>query len=58
MWGGGLGPLIPGRIPWRDVTRWCDRKGGDPDELDVIVRAMDAAYLEWHAAALAKNAES
>lgn len=49
-----MGPAVPGRIPWRDVVAWCERKGGDPDELDVITYAMDTAYLDWHAQSRAK----
>ena len=45
--GGGLGPPVPGRIPWRDVALWADRNCVDIAELDVVIFEMDTAYLEY-----------
>jgi len=42
----------PGPIPWTAIVEYADRAGL---ELDVeagfvrVIRAMDAAYLEWYA---------
>ena len=50
--GGGLGPMLPGRIPWRDVLAWCefhDMSGDDCLFTDELVRRMDTAYHAWYA---------
>lgn len=47
MHGGGLGPPVPGRIPWRDIDRWCARHGGDVAEYSEIFDSMDEVYVRW-----------
>lgn len=60
MAAGGMGPPVPGRIPFRDMVLWCDRHGFD--DLDLLRRcftAMDQVYLDhWaiEAAAAARRA--
>jgi len=52
QWAGGMGPPIPGRIPFRDVWAWCEFHGLPGDDValfDRCLRAMDTVYLEWHA---------
>lgn len=48
--GGGMGPSVPGRIPWSVVRLWCRHnhlKRGEMDMLDTCFAAMDEVYLEW-----------
>lgn len=56
--GGGMGAPVPGRIPWRDINDWCARKGGDPDEYDVIFREMDRVFIDWYQAQVRLEAEA
>jgi hypothetical protein len=52
--GGGMGPPVPGRIPWLTVRLWCrhhDLTKGEMDMLDVCFAAMDAVYIDWWSAA-------
>lgn len=49
--GGGLGPLAPCRIPWRDVVLWAGVFGLDAEQLATLERLigqMDAEFLAWH----------
>ena len=49
---------MPGRIPWRDITTWCDGRGGDPSEYDVIFREMDRVSMDWYQAQVKLEAEA
>jgi len=48
--GGGMGPPVPGNIPWRDLRMWADTHDltrGQFMMLDICVRKMDEAYRDW-----------
>jgi len=48
--GGGLGPAVPLRIPWRDVVLWCDTHGYSTEDLWFLEKCfhkLDGIYLEW-----------
>ncbi len=48
--GGGMGPPVPGRIPWLTVWRWAEHNGlqkGELNMLDVCFAALDSIYLDW-----------
>jgi hypothetical protein len=48
--GGGMGPPIPGRIPWSVVHLWAEHhelQKGEMDMLDLCLGQMDVVYLEW-----------
>jgi hypothetical protein len=49
-YGGGMGPMVPGRIPWRTVDEWARRHGLDMAFLDRCLFEMDSELLAWHAA--------
>ncbi len=49
MHGGGLGAVMPGRIPWQSVRDWAEQHGQDLAFLDQAVVAMDTVFLEWSA---------
>lgn len=52
-YGGGFGPMIPGRIPFAAVRDWCAFRnvpGPEVDVLDRLFRAMDEAFFEHHRA--------
>ena len=56
--GGGMGPMMPGGVPWAAVRDWCefhDYPGDAVLFLDSCVRDMDAVFLEWHLAQLPKG---
>jgi hypothetical protein len=58
---GGMGPMMPGRIAWRDVVLWADvhDMSGDQFELlDRCVRAMDDTFCAWHAQEREKQRDS
>lgn len=55
LYGGGMGPAIPGRIPWQTVRDWAVHHGQDALFLDKAVIAMDGVYLEWTLAQLKKS---
>lgn len=49
-YGGGMGPSVPGRIPWTTIMAWArhhNLQDGETAMLDACLVAMDAAYLEW-----------
>lgn len=49
-YGGGMGPSVPGRIPWSTVRLWCKHHGlrkGEMNMLDLCFGALDGQYLEW-----------
>lgn len=51
-WGGGMGPVVPGRIPWATVRDWAafhDLSGDDMLLLDTCIRALDGEFLAHHA---------
>jgi hypothetical protein len=52
--GGGMGPMLPGRIAWRDLLSWCDQNGGDLDFLDACCFALDTEFIDWHRKRLPK----
>jgi hypothetical protein len=48
--GGGLGPSVPGDIPWTVVRQWAEfyhLSRGEFHMLDRVLQAMDAEYREW-----------
>lgn len=48
--GGGMGPAVPGPIPWRVVRAWAEVYDLTRDRflmLDRMIQAMDAEYLSW-----------
>jgi hypothetical protein len=48
--GGGMGPSVPGDIPWTVVRDWAVFHGLTAHEfemLDRLVQAMDAEYRDW-----------
>jgi hypothetical protein len=50
--GGGLGPMMPGNIPWSMVYQWAMAYGmtrGELVMLDVCIQRMDRTYREWWA---------
>jgi hypothetical protein len=50
--GGGMGPMLPGRIAWRDIREWAafHKMSGDMFALlDRCICAMDDTYIEWQA---------
>lgn len=53
-----MGAPMPGRISWRDISEWCTRKGGDPDEYDVIFQQMDRVFMDWYQAKVKLEAEA
>lgn len=56
-YGGGMGPSVPGRIPWTVVAQWCrhhDLTRAEMLLLDACFAVMDVVYLEWWSAAQAK----
>jgi hypothetical protein len=53
---GGMGPMIPGRIPWRSVRDWAeyhDYTADAFDFLDFCIREMDNEFLAHSARAAA-----
>jgi hypothetical protein len=48
---GTMGQPIPGRIPYLDIDRWCDRNGflGRLEMAVEVTAAMDEAYLAFWA---------
>jgi hypothetical protein len=55
LYGGGMGPPIPGRIPWQSVAAWAAHHGQDAWVLDKAVVAMDTVFLEWSAERMKTN---
>lgn len=58
--GGGMGPDMPGDIPWTAVMRWADRHGLDgaaADMLDHCIGEMDRVFVKWWAARVAVAAD-
>jgi hypothetical protein len=50
QWAGGMGPTVPGAIPWTVVRLWADYhrlSRGEFDMLDRVIQAMDAEYMAW-----------
>jgi len=50
--GGGMGPAVPGRIPYIAIRRWAKDHGikpGSPDHLflDTLVQELDEEYVGW-----------
>lgn len=48
---GGMGPPIPGAIPWTVLTAWADREGCDDNDRDLLglgIAAMDSEWMAWH----------
>lgn len=49
--GGGLGPAIPGAIPWVCVAKWIEFHNYNDAEaqmLDHCVREMDTVYIQHY----------
>jgi hypothetical protein len=45
--------MVAGPIPWTAIMTYAEHVGlcGNlADHLNIVIRAMDAAYLEWQAA--------
>lgn len=49
VYGGGMGAMIQGRIPWQLVMAYADRHNHDAVFLDQAVVQMDSAFLAWSA---------
>lgn len=50
-YGGGMGPMIPGRIPWKNIADWCQFHGHSHEQrelLDACFAEMDIAYISFH----------
>lgn len=50
QWGGGMGPSVPGRIPWITLHTWSqhhDLSRAEMAMLDLCIGEMDAVYLTW-----------
>jgi hypothetical protein len=50
QYGGGMGPLIPGNIPWSLVYRWAEAHGmtrGEMVFLDFCIQRMDRTFHKW-----------
>jgi hypothetical protein len=46
----GFGAVVPGAIPWTVLDRYATRRGiEDFEEFEVLMRALDQAYLKAHA---------
>jgi hypothetical protein len=48
--GGGMGPAVPGAIPWKLVRLWAKHHNlsrGEHAMLDRAIQALDAEYLAW-----------
>jgi hypothetical protein len=48
--GGGMGPSIPGFVPWPTVMEWADRHRLSDDEatfIDVVLTALADFELKW-----------
>jgi hypothetical protein len=47
---GGMGPPIPGNIPWSIVRLWASEhkmSEGEFAMLDTCIQRMDSAYRDW-----------
>jgi hypothetical protein len=58
-YGGGMGPMVPGAIPWGLVRTWAEHHHltrGEYLMLDRVVQAMDSEYLTWWAERNANDA--
>ena len=56
--GGGMGPMIPGQIPWQSVRDWCHHRGRSADDVDFAdqcIQAMDGVYINWYIEKLPKS---
>lgn len=50
QFGGGMGPTVPGAIPWLTLRLWADSHhltSGEFTMLDRCVQGMDAEYFDW-----------
>ncbi len=50
-YGGGMGPVMPGRIPFTSVAEWARVEGLSRDRaafMDHCIMAMDTEFLAWH----------
>jgi hypothetical protein len=48
-WGGGMGPSVPGRIPWMTMRLWAEHyrlSAAEMTLLDTGFMALDTAYIE------------
>ena len=49
-YGGGMGPPVPGNIPWWQLKLWAQHHGLTRSQftmLDICVRKMDEVYRTW-----------
>ena len=49
-YGGGMGPAVPGSIPWMVLRVWADTHHYTEVEftmLDRLIQALDAEYIGW-----------
>jgi hypothetical protein len=56
QYGGGMGPSVPGDIPWIVARKWARHhrmSRGEFNMLDRVFQAMDREYREWW---MARNA--
>ncbi len=55
MHGGGMGPSIPGNIPWTALRDWAafhNLSRGEFHLLDLLIQSMDAEHRTWWIAQL------
>jgi len=48
--GGGMGPSVPGNIPWWQIRLWArdhDMTAGQRHVLDICIQRMDETYRTW-----------
>jgi hypothetical protein len=53
MYGGGMGPAMPGRIPWTVVRAWAAfhrLHKGEIELMDTCFGALDAVWIAWYLA--------
>jgi hypothetical protein len=59
FYGGGMGPPVPGRIPWTVVRAWGQYhrlRRGEFEMMDLCFAVLDGVYIEWYVAEQKKNA--
>jgi len=50
--GGGMGPPVPGNIPWWQIKLWAEDHDMTRSQfrmLDICIRRMDETYRQWFA---------
>jgi hypothetical protein len=58
LYGGGMGPAVPGRIPWTVVRAWGQYhrlRRGEFEMLDLCFAVLDGVYIAWYLAEQKKS---